>query len=218
MSSSEPIGGRHPGWPASLGPLLVDRGAVALRAPRLRDGVEWSRIRLHDRPHLEEWEPTAPATWEERNGVLAWPAQWAMLRSLGRRGQALPFMITVDGRLAGQLTVGNIVRGALRSAWVGYWVASDLAGGGIATAAVALVADHCFFVAGLHRLEATVRPENGASTRVLEKLGFRQEGLLRRYLNVAGTWRDHLCFALTVEDTADGLVPRLLRDGRTRLP
>ena len=217
-SLTEVAGGRHPGWPARLGPLLVDRGAVALRAPRLRDGGAWSRIRLHDRAHLEEWEPTAQGDWRERNTVLAWPAQWSMLRALARRGEALPFMITVDGALAGQLTIGNVVRGALRSAWIGYWVASDLSGHGIATAAVALAVDHCFLAAGLHRLEATVRPENAASLRVLAKLGFREEGLFLRYLDVAGGWRDHLCFALTVEDAEGGVVPKLLRDGRIRLP
>ena len=90
-----------------------------------------------------------------------------------------------------------------------------LAGRGVTTAAVALVVDHCFGPVGLHRLEATVRPENTASLRVLEKLGFREEGLFRRYLDVDGAWRDHLCFALTVEDLdAGGLTARLVSAGR----
>jgi ribosomal-protein-alanine N-acetyltransferase len=130
----------------------------------------------------------------------------------------LPFVITVDGQLAGQVTVGNVIRGSLCSAWIGYWVASHVIGGGVAPAAVALVVDHCFTVAGLHRIEATVRPENTASLRVLEKLGFRHEGLFRRYLDVAGAWRDHLAFGLTTEDVPDGLVTRLLADGRATIP
>ncbi len=84
----------------------------------------------------------------------------------------------------------------------------------MATAATALVVDHCFTAVGLHRVEATVRPENAASLRVLEKLGFRHEGLFRRYLDVDGAWRDHHCFALTTEDRATGLVARLVADGR----
>jgi ribosomal-protein-alanine N-acetyltransferase len=130
----------------------------------------------------------------------------------------LPFVITVDGQLAGQVTIGNVIRGSLCSAWVGYWVASHVIGGGVAPAAVALVVDHCFMTAGLHRIEATVRPENMASLRVLEKLGFREEGLFRRYLDVAGGWRDHLCLAVTTEDVPDGLVARLLADGRAAIP
>ncbi|GAA4419474.1 GNAT family protein [Actinokineospora soli] len=189
-------------------------GEVALRPPRLSDAGAWSRVRLRDRRYLEEWEPTAPGTWEDRNAALAWFAQWITLRGLARRGVSLPLVITLDGKLAGQLTVGGIVRGALCSGWVGYWVASQFAGGGVATAAVALAVDHCFTSAGLHRVEATVRPENAPSLRVLEKLGFREEGLFRRYLDVAGGWRDHRCLALTTEDVPRGLVARLLTDGR----
>lgn len=174
---------------------------------------------MRDRQYLENWEPTAFDSWHERNSVLSWPAQWSSLRALGRRGLALPFVITVDGELAGQITVGNIVRGSLRSAWVGYWVAADRARGGVATAALALVVDHCFGTAGLHRLEATVRPENTASLRVLDKAGFRKEGLFLRYLDVAGDWRDHLCFAMTSDEASpEGLVRRLAVRGQIQIP
>jgi ribosomal-protein-alanine N-acetyltransferase len=191
---------------------------VEVRKPRLRDGSAWSRIRQRDQKHLESWEPSVPGTWAERNSGFAWPGQWSMLRALGKRGMALPFVIIVDGKFAGQITVGNVIRGSLCSAWVGYWVASHVVGGGVATAAVALVVDHCFGTAGLHRIEATVRPENAASLRVLTKLGFREEGLFRRYLDVAGDWRDHLCYALTTEDIPDGLVAGLIADGGATSP
>lgn len=210
--------GRHPGWPVRLGPLQVRAGTVELRGPRLFDGSRWSKLRLRDRGYLEQWEPTAQEGWDERNATLSWPAQWSSLRGMARRGTTLPFMILVDGEVAGQITVGNIVRGSLLSAWIGYWVAADRAGGGVATAAVALLTDHAFRDAGLHRLEATVRPENAASIRVLTKSGYREEGLFKRYLDVAGQWRDHLCFALTVEEIPDGLVRRLVARGEARLP
>jgi ribosomal-protein-alanine N-acetyltransferase len=212
------VSGRHPGYPAVLGPLRVPAGVVQLRPPKLFDASVWSRLRQRDREYLEQWEPSAPGSWADRNATVAWPSQWSALRALARRGLSLPFVIMVDGEFAGQLTVGNIVRGALCSAWVGYWVASDRAGGGVATAAVALAADHSFTEAGLHRLEATVRPENQPSVRVLTKAGFRQEGLFRRYLEVAGDWRDHLCFALTAEETVGGTANRLIADGRAGLP
>lgn len=207
---------RHPGWPAKLGPLGVRAGTLALRPVRLGDAWAWSRIRIRDREYLQEWEPTGVGSWDDRNVPLAWPSQWSTLRGLARRGQCLPFSILVDGVFVGQLTLGNVIRASLRSAWVGYWVSAELAGGGVATGAVALAVDHAFGPGRLHRLEATVRPENRASIRVLDKAGFREEGLFRRYLNVAGDWRDHLCYALTSEELDKGLVDRMLAAGHVR--
>ena len=88
----------------------------------------------------------------------------------------------------------------------------------MATAAVAMALDHAFREAGLHRLEATVRPENAASRRVLERSGFREEGLLRRYLHVDGDWRDHLLVARTREELRAGAVTALVADGFARRP
>ncbi len=203
----------HPGWPNPAGPLRVTAGVVTLRPIRLRDAANWSRIRLAEREHLERWEPTADADWTARHAISAWPAMHAGLRAEARGGRMLPYVIEVNGRFGGQLTIGNVTHGALRSAWIGYWVATELTGGGVATGALALGLDHCFGPVGLHRVEATVRPENAASRRVLAKTGFRDEGLLKRYLNVDGAWRDHLLVAMTVEEVEGSVCARLVRDG-----
>lgn len=171
-------------------------------------------MRRRDERHLAPWEPGPVGQWAQRHTPSDWVLRHYAMRAAGRRGLALPFVITLDGRLVGQVMVGNVVREPLRSASIGYWVGTHVIGGGVATAATALVVDHCFNVVGLHRVEATVRPENGASLRVLEKLGFRHEGMFRRYLDVDGAWRDHLCFAMTTEDRATSLVCRLVADGR----
>jgi len=97
-------------------------------------------------------------------------------------------------------------------------VAKDLSGQGVATAALALGLDHCFGPVGLHRVEATVRPENLASQAVLRNVGFREEGLLRRYLDVDGAWRDHLLVGITVEELATPVIERMARAGRVILP
>jgi len=201
-----------------LGPVRVAAGDVALRPVRLRDGAAWSRLRLRDEEYLRVWEPEAEGTWEERFTPLAWPVMCTGLRATARRGQALPFTITLDGQFVGQITLGNVVRGSLRSAWVGYWVESRASGAGVGTAAVALAVDHGFGPVGLHRVEATVRPENAASLRVLAKLGFRDEGLLQRYLEVDGAWRDHTLLALTRDEIGAGLVSRLIRSGHAHHP
>ena len=83
----------------------------------------------------------------------------------------MPFAIEVDGRFAGQVTVNNIVRGSAQFASIGYWLDRSFAGRGVMPLAVALVIDHCFTTAGLHRIEIAIRPENSNSLRVVEKLG-----------------------------------------------
>ena len=206
----------HPGWPSPVGPLRVPAGLVRLRPIRLRDAAHWSRIRLAERDHLERWEPTAELDWPVRHAVSAWPPLHSGLRSEARKGRMLPYVIEVDGRFGGQLTIGNVTHGGLRSAWIGYWVSTELTGGGVATGALALGLDHCFGPVRLHRVEATVRPENIASRKVLAKAGFREEGLLKRYLDVDGAWRDHLLMAMTVEEVDGSVAARLVRQGLAR--
>lgn len=196
-----------------MGPLRVGGGVVRLRPARMRDGAQWSRIRLAERDNLEPWEPSADLDWAQRHSVSAWPAMHSGLRAEARKGRMLPYVIELDGRFQGQLTIGNVAHGALRSAWIGYWVSSEVTGAGVATGALALGLDHCFGPVGLHRVEATVRPENIASRRVLAKVGFREEGLLRRYLNVDGAWRDHLLVAMTVEEMDGSVAAALVRRG-----
>ncbi len=205
---------QHPGWPLPVGPLRVPAGLVRLRPVRLRDAAQWSGARLADRSHLEPWEPSAEHSWEVRHSVSSWPSVCSGLRAEARKGRMLPYMIELDGQFAGQLTIGNVTHGALRSAWIGYWVASGSIGGGVATAALALGLDHCFGPVMLHRVEATVRPENVASRAVLAKAGFREEGLLKRYLDVDGAWCDHLLVAITVEELNGSVASALVRAGR----
>lgn len=204
----------HPGWPVPVGTLRVAAGVVGLRPVRLRDGAQWSRLRLTEQAHLEPWEPSSEVSWEARHSLSAWPAVCSGLRGEARRGRMLPMVIELDGQFAGQLTIGNITHGALRSAWIGYWVTKRSNGGGVATAALALGLDHAFGPVMLHRVEATVRPENLASRAVLAKAGFREEGLLKRYLDVDGGWRDHLLVAITCEEVDGSVAASLVRTGR----
>ncbi len=171
-----------------------------MRPPRLRDARAWSEIRLRNRAWLEPWEPSSPLPWDERNSSTGWPQLHSALKKAARNGTMLPFMIEYGGRLAGQMTVSNIVHGVQRSCTVGYWVDGALAGRGIIPTALALVIDHCFTTVYLHRVEIDIRPENKASLRVVEKLGLRREGYFERYLDINGDWRDHLGYAITVEE------------------
>jgi ribosomal-protein-alanine N-acetyltransferase len=110
--------------------------------------------------------------------------------------------------LAGQLTVSGIVGGSAASAQIGYWIDQRLAGRGLTPTAVAMAMDYCFTNLRLHRIEVAIRPENARSLRVVEKLGFRPEGVRPRYLHIDGDWRDHLIFALNSEEVPEGMINR----------
>jgi [ribosomal protein S5]-alanine N-acetyltransferase len=185
-----------------------------VRPLRLRDGTAWVEVRTRNDDWLVRWEATPPGfdnprlSWNDRQSIGIYTAMLRSLRRQAREGSALPFAITHEGRFCGQLTVGNVVRGAFNSAYVGYWVDEAVAGRGVMPTALALVVDHCFGPARLHRVEANIRPENVASKRVVEKLGFRDEGLHQRYLAIDGAYRDHIGYAITVEDVPEGMLRR----------
>jgi len=187
----------------------ISEGRIALRPIRLRDARALERSLLDNRGWLRQWEatsPYAPSAFDTR----------ASIRSLlvnARAGHGLPFLVEYDGELAGQLNVSSIAYGSLSSATIGYWIAEGFAGRGITPTAVALAVDYCFFQLGLHRIEICIRPENGPSLRVVEKLGFRYEGLRRRYIHINGDWRDHFCFGLVSEELPQGALRRWL-DGQ----
>jgi ribosomal-protein-alanine N-acetyltransferase len=159
-------------------------------------------------------EQSPPLSWAERHSTAVFAAMHRAGRREARAGRSLPFAVSVDGRLAGQVTVSNVVHGAFDSAAVGYWVDERVAGRGVTPTALALVVDHCFRAVGLHRVEANVRPENAASLRVVRKLGFTEEGLHRRFLHIDGAWRDHLCFSVLREDVPEGVLARFLTTTR----
>jgi len=191
------------GWPARL-----EHGDVVLRPLSPRDAKAWREVRIRNADWLRPWDATVPPGSRQRPKTFG-----ALTRSLGqsaRHGQSMPFAIEVDGRFAGQITVNNIVRGSAQFASIGYWLDRQYAGRGVMPLAVALVIDHCFQSAGLHRIEICIRPENSNSLRVVEKLGIREVGFAPRFLHIDGAWRDHRIYAITSEECPRGLVQRLL--------
>lgn len=187
-------------WPAVLGPATSRAGQVRLRPLRRGDGQAWRDQRIVDEDLLHPWEASDPTAWPDRHTRGSWTRHRRSLLVAARRAEAAPFAIEVDGAFAGQVTVGGVRYGVQRSGWVGYWVSSAVQGHGVATISVALVLEHLFTTVGLHRIEATIAPANVPSRTVVGHLGFRQEGLLRDYLHVGGSWTDHLLFAITAPE------------------
>lgn len=184
--------------------LPREHGSVSIRLIKSRDSRVLQQALLDNRGWLQQWEATTP------DGVVSLDMRLGIRRLLQqyRDGLGVPLVMEHNGEVAGQLNVWGIARGSLSSATIGYWVSESYAGLGITPTAVALATDLCFTELRLHRMEICIRPENAASLRVVEKLGFRYEGLRRRYIHIDGDWRDHYAFAVTREDVPHGLLER----------
>lgn len=115
-------------------------------------------------------------------------------------------------RLVGVININNIIRGAFRSAFLGYYGFADFAGQGLMSEGMRLVLRHAFTRLKLHRLEANIQPQNHASQMLVRSCGFVREGYSRRYLKIAGEWRDHERWAILAEDWGR-LVSRATRGG-----
>jgi len=181
---------------------------MTLRGVRVRDAQALETALSKNRGWLEQWEATDPVIRGQRFDLKA---SIRGLLDAAKSGSALPLIMEVEGELVGQLNVSQITYGSLSSASLGYWVIESVAGQGLTPIAVALATDYLFFEKGLHRMEVCIRPENTASLRVMEKLGFRYEGLRRRYIHIDGIWADHFCYGVVVEEVPQGVLSRFER-------
>lgn len=179
-------------------------GPVSIRLIKPRDARVLQNELLSNRSWLRPWEatsPDGPVSFDMKAGVRRLLQQY-------RDGNGVPFVMEYDGEIAGQLNVWGIARGSLSSATIGYWVSERFAGRNITPISVAMATDIAFGELRLHRMEICIRPENRASLRVVEKLGFRYEGLRRRFIHIDGDWRDHYAFALVREEVPQGVLAR----------
>ena len=172
---------------------------VTLRVPLTNDYREWAAVRGESRAFLEPWEPR----WQpDELDRTAWRLRISRYREDYAQGTAIAFFIfeKSSGKLAGGITLGNIRHGVAQSGHIGYWIGERFGGRGLMTEAVKLVSRFAFDTLRLHRIEAACIPENARSIRVLEKAGFRREGLLRSYLRINGIWQDHYLYARIADD------------------
>ena len=196
-------------WPLRLSGTTPTGADVLLRPLTLADGLAFQSVRRANAEWLEPWDPTAP---DPSAPPRAFGELVEIYAADAAAGRALPLALESGGRLVGQVNVGSIVLGSFRSCTIGYWVSRAVAGQMVVPTGVALVGDHLLGRVGLHRIEINIRPENTASLAVVRKLGFRSEGRRPHYLHIDGAWREHLSFALTVEDLrGEPLTARLAR-------
>lgn len=178
------------------------RGArVILRPIVAADFPMWRDVRLHNESWLIPWEPQRhPSLPDPTRDRHAFEARCAARERERNTDHAYPFGVFVNDELAGEVNINNVTRGALQSATIGYWIDQRLAGNGYIAEAVVVAMRFAFEQVQLHRLEICIVPRNARSRRVMEKLDVREEGIAMRYLEIAGTWEDHIRYGITIEE------------------
>lgn len=165
---------------------------------QLVDARELLDLRLRNRDQHQQYEPLRD------DDYFTLDSQQQLLKQrISDASQDSAYMFGIyllDGKLIGQITISNIVRGVGQFADIGYFIDHEMQGKGYTSAAVQLILRYAFRSLGLHRVQAAILPHNDGSRRVLEKNGFQAEGLARRFIKINGEWQDHRTYAILAED------------------
>ena len=174
-------------------PLRLETERMVLRLPAHADFGPWVELRVESRAFLTPWEPVWAQDHLARKSFTN-RVYWAQRAS--RNGTALPlFLIRRDSTFLGAITLDNIRRGPAQSATIGYWIGQPFARQGYMREAIGALVHHAFTQLDLSRIEAACLPENAASRGVLERAGFKYEGVAQSFLQINGRWRTHVLYA-----------------------
>ena len=189
-------------FPGGREPVLHGDG-IYLRYPQMSDFAAWAALRGESHEFLAPWEPTWAPDELSRS---AFRRRIRRYQREIRSDMSYPFFVfrKADDLLMGGCTLSNVRRGVTQSAAIGYWIGERYARRGHMYSALTTVLPFVFQVLALHRLEAACIPDNAASRALILKVGFREEGRARRYLQINGEWRDHVLFALLEDDPTIG--------------
>ncbi|MGW6276350.1 GNAT family N-acetyltransferase [Kribbella sp. NPDC055071] len=174
---------------------------IELRIATLDDAQALADAYVQNWDHLSPWEPVRPDNWFTAAGQRE-----KLARALERykNGQVVPWLLVEGDRVAGTITLNDLVPGAFRNADVGYWLAADAVGRGLMTRAVEAVAEIADQELKLHRLAASTVVTNTASQAVLRRTGFIQYGTAPTYLHTGGAWNDCNLYQRILNNRAPG--------------
>jgi [ribosomal protein S5]-alanine N-acetyltransferase len=178
---------------------MRSNGHILIRRLEHHDLDAHLELQLRNREYLRPFEPIRPERFYTREGqketidklISNWESD---------TGYGFGIFLTHTGELIGRVNLSNVVRGAWQNCTIGYFIDQRMQGLGFMTEAVKLAVRFAFEEASLHRVQAAVMPRNLPSIRVVEKAGFRFEGLAKRYLQINGVWEDHNIYAVTREE------------------
>ena len=167
---------------------------LILRLPRMADYPEWSKTRQDGASFLLPWEPVRDRDYSGKRAFRN-RVYWSSKSTAD--GRALPLFLTrqSDGAFLGAVTLSNIRRGPAQMASLGYWIGPDHARQGYMREAVMAISAFAFEEMDLSRIEAACLPENKPSRGLLERSGFKYEGVAQSYLQIGGRWRTHVLYA-----------------------
>lgn len=179
--------------------LKIETERLTLRPPGHSDFRTWAALRLESRDFLTPWEPIWANDHLTRKAFTN-RVYWAQ-RSISN-GSAVPLFMfrRTDQVLLGAITLDNIRRGPSQAGTLGYWTGAVSARQGFMHEAIGAVRHYAFSQLDLSRLEAACLPENAASRGLLEKSGFKYEGVAQSYLQIDGRWRTHVLYAALRSD------------------
>lgn len=190
---------RHPS--RSSPPIRLAGKRITMRPLAASDFRTWSEVRTRNADWLTVWEPLRQSAIPDPTTDRSAFTSRCVQRDRDRvNGVAYQFGLFIDQQVAGEVNLNNVVRGAMQSGTIGYWIDQRHAGQAYTAEGVGLLMQFAFEQLGLHRVEICIVPRNTNSRRVMEKLDIRNEGVALRYLEINGVWEDHIRYAMTVEE------------------
>ncbi|OZB17179.1 MAG: GNAT family N-acetyltransferase [Rhodobacterales bacterium 34-62-10] len=174
--------------------VRIETERLTLRPPSHADFRDWASLRCDSEGFLTRWEPTWAADHLSRKAFTN-RVYWAQ-RSISN-GSAMPLFLIRrdDNTLLGAITLDNIRRGPAQAGTLGYWIGESHARQGYMREAIEALVHHAFHRLDLSRIEAACLPENTPSRGLLEKCGFKYEGVAQSYLQIGGRWRTHVLYS-----------------------
>jgi ribosomal-protein-alanine N-acetyltransferase len=193
----------HPSQPAGTAVRLYGQ-RVMLRPLTPADWPQWTEVRLRNEQWLTPWEPLRPPNLlDPTRDRDAFQSRCGARDRDRQVGAAFGFGLFVGADFAGEVNLNSVTRGAQQSGTVGYWVDQQQAGHRYVAEAVVVMARFAFEQLHLHRLEICIVPRNRNSRRVMDVLAIREEGVALRFLEINGTWEDHVRYGITAEEWRD---------------
>ena len=200
MSNQRRIVG-HPTGAVVSSPLRLYGRRLMLRPLVAADFEAWNEVRVRNEEWLTKWEPLRhPKAPDPAVNRDAFASRCSARDRERQSGTGYAFGIFIDNAFAGEINLNNVLRGAMQSVTIGYWIDEARAGKSYMSEAVLVATRFALEDLQLHRVEICIIPRNHNSRRVMEKLGYREEGIAERFLEINGTWEDHVRYGFTIEE------------------